>query len=51
MVHGILSKAVPSMPTLEISISVPWARQRAYLMVCYLGVQVLRRSLLEQAIR
>lgn len=27
------------------------ARQRAYLMVCYLGVQVLRRSLLEQAIR
>ena len=25
MVHGILSKAVPSMPTLEISISVPCA--------------------------
>lgn len=35
----------------EISISVPWARQRASLMVCYFGVQVLRRSLLEQAIR
>lgn len=51
MAHGTISKAVRNMLTLEIFITVRLARRRAFLMECCYAVQVLRRSLLAQAIR
>lgn len=51
MARGTISKAVRNTLTLEIFITVRLARRRAFLMECCYAVQVLRRSLLAQAIR